>query len=329
MEDYLKNALTLNHYECDIHGEYAKFKNEQEQGCPHCLSEAAKKAELETVQKLNFGMSQLIRKVPINCQLHKDVVLEVPALMASNDLECPYCIKDKRESKLGPALKALCKREIERAGIPKNHISQKFSKIDLMKSPKQQAIAQRLIQYVRDSVKQGDFIGAKNILFSGNMGTGKTLFASILMQEVIRRSMAANVHDELDIALKGTLAVQFVSEATLKDEITATWTKGSPDSVKKMISRYSTKGLLCIDDVGLVSSGHTHLLDFYANLIDERYKQCLPTIITSNLTKDDLIHAIGARSVDRFFEKNRIIVANFDWSGYRTAEAGTDEIEMF
>lgn len=314
---------------CLIHGSYQKFKVEQEKGCPQCLSDLGKKKEADAVGGLNYSAKQLLKDVTVSCQLHGPIVLQVPTFMQSVPHICPHCVKDKRDTKLGPALKAYYKKSVASAGIPENHVGKKFSTIDLTKSDKQQAIANRLIKYVLDVVKAGGCTGAKNILLSGNMGTGKTLFASILMQEVVRRSMAANIHDENDIALKGGLSVQFISEPTLRDEITATWGKSSTDTVQKIVSRYSSKGILCIDDVGLVNNAHSHLLDVYANIIDERYKRCLPTIITSNLTQDDLVHAIGARSVDRFFEKNRIIVANFDWTGYRTAEIGTDEIEVF
>ena len=316
-------------HSCLLHGEYQKFKAECEQGCPKCLSENETKKEREQVKGFNFSGRQQLKKVNVKCDLHAGMTLEVPALLSAVDIACPHCVKDKRERKLGPAVKEFYKLAVKNAGIPENHLGKQFSKVDMTRSEKQQLIAQRLIEYVKAVVKKGDCKDAKNILLSGNMGTGKTLFASILMQEVVRRSMAANVADEADISIKGALSVHFLSEPTLKDEITASWDKGSTDTVQKIVSRYSAKGILCIDDVGLVSGGHTHLLDVYANIIDERYKRCLPTDITTNLHSDDLLHAIGARSADRFFEKNRIIVANFDWSGYRTAERGTDEIEVF
>ncbi|OTG87849.1 ATP-binding protein [Acinetobacter sp. ANC 3813] len=316
-------------HSCLLHGEYQKFKAESVQGCPKCLSEKETEQDRELVKKQSFSGAKMLKKVNVKCDLHKNTVLEVPVFLSDMDIVCPHCVKDKRERKLGPAEKAFYKQAVKSAGIPENHLGKQFSKVDMGRSEKQGLIAARLINYVKDVVKKGDCRNAKNILFSGNMGTGKTLFASILMQEVVRRSMAANIADEADFSLKGGLSVQFLSEPALKDEITASWDKGNTDTVQKIVSRYSAKGILCIDDVGLVSSGHAHLLDVYANIIDERYKRCLPTIITTNLHSDDLVHAIGARSVDRFFEKNRIIVANFDWSGYRTAERGTDEIEVF
>jgi DNA replication protein DnaC len=161
------------------------------------------------------------------------------------------------------------------------------------------------------------------------MGTGKTLFASILLQEVISRAFVDRIQDEHDIRLKGRLSALFISEPALLNAITATWDRNSPEKMKHLVDRLSSKSILCIDDVGASISTHTHLLDLYANVIDERYKRKLPTIITTNLKHDDLKLAIGARSADRLVEKNRIIIANFDWSGYRSGEVGSPEIEMF
>ena len=107
--------------------------------------------------------------------------------------------------------------------------------------------------------------------------------------------------------------------------------KGADKAVEKqhkLIDRLCSVPILCLDDVGTVTTTQTHLLDAYAIIFDERYKRNLPTIITSNMTHDGLRLAVGSRAADRFLENGRVIVANFDWQGYRTSDDG-DGIEFF
>jgi DNA replication protein DnaC len=109
-----------------------------------------------------------------------------------------------------------------------------------MRSPKQRLIVGRLIQYVKDLISTGHSEGAKNILLSGNLGTGKTLYASILLQAVLNRALSDGVQDERDIRLKGRLSVQFVSEPNLLNQLTAIW-KSNTDTQKAMIARLAEK----------------------------------------------------------------------------------------
>lgn len=322
------NVNTRLSLQCVLHGEYEKFITEENKTCPYCAVENAKKSNINEVETKKARFHLEIKTVTVNCDIHGLIKFNVPEFMVNKATECPQCASKKRADGIKPKIEKVIELQFKESGIPENYLTERFSTIDASRSPKQQKITGRLVQYVRDLALQGTSYGAKNILLSGNMGTGKTLYASILLKEVLRRSLVENVTDEKDIRLKGGLSVQFVSEPMLLNDITATW-KSNTENSKALMERLASKSILCIDDVGAITSTHAHLLDFYASLLDERYKRRLPTIITSNLQYDDLRLAIGARSVDRFMEKNRIIVANFDWHGYRSSEQGTDEIEMF
>lgn len=316
---------TLN---CLIHGDYVKFITDQNMQCPHCESENERRKEIEAVEKVSLRKTVQVVDVTVNCLDHGLVEFKVPSFMANQQLECPQCVSKKRNEEIQPVVEKVVQEKIRKSGIPVNYLGERFTTLDHSRSHKQQAITKRLIDYVVDMVKVGSSDNAKNILLCGNMGTGKTLYASILLQEVVKRSLVAGIADSRDVKLKGGLSVLFISETTLLNDLTATWKHDSIETSKSLIKRLSKKSILCIDDVGVMTSTNTHLLDLYAAIIDERYKRRLPTIITSNLQHDDLKLAIGARSADRFFEKNRVIVANFDWHGYRTGTVGTSEIEF-
>lgn len=313
---------------CALHGGYQKFVNDETKECPQCQNLQAVLEEKKIIEKQSIKSHLAIVKVVVQCDEHGDSHFEVPVFMRDKVGYCPQCVTQKRTDKLKPKIKRAVDDLLKESGIPVNYLDQRFSNLDATKSPKQQRIVTRLSEYVLDLKKSGDSVGDKNILLSGNMGTGKTLYASILLKEILSRSVVAGVADEKDIKFKGGMSALFISEPDLLNSITATW-KPDGESTKSLLNRLAMKSILCIDDVGAVTTIHTHLLDFYASLIDERYKRRLPTVLTSNLSANDLRLAIGARSADRFLEKNRIIIANFDWNGYRGGSVDSGEIEVF
>lgn len=314
---------------CLIHGNYQKFSTDTVLSCPYCMQEKEQTNDVDEVIKKRVSAKVLLVDVTIPCTEHGETKLKVPVFMRNQAKKCPTCVEEKRLKKLMPKIEALMNREIQKSGIPLNSVGLKFTQLDATRSDKQQPIVARLIKYIRELVEAGSSEGAKNILLTGNMGTGKTAYASALLQGVIVRSLASGVADENDLALKGGLSVMFISEPSLVHAITATWGHGATEKTQDLINRLSTKSILCIDDVGATVTTQTYLLDAYAAIIDERYKRKLPTIITSNLSHTDIRLSIGARSADRFMEKNKIIIANFDWQGYRVGQLGTDEVEMF
>ena len=321
----MDNRLQLT---CVLHGDYQKFITDNDKKCPHCQQKKSEAEEKEIVEKHLIKKHLNIVEVVFQCEEHGNSVFEVPEFMKDKVGHCPICVGEKRTEKLKPKIKLAVDTLLKESGIPVNYLEERFSGLDASRSPKQQKVVARLTKYILDLKKSGDSEGTKNILLSGNMGTGKTLFASILLKEILSRSVVAGVADEKDIKFKGGMSALFISEHDLLNSITATW-KGSGESTKALLDRLGSKGVLCIDDVGAVTTTHTHLLDFYASLIDERYKRRLPTIITTNLPSEDLRLAIGARSADRFMEKNRIIIANFDWNSYRGGAVESGEIEVF
>lgn len=322
----MENRLQLA---CVLHGAYEKFITDDVKTCPSCSTEKAQIKQNQHMVQSKISQSFEKTVVKIHCDEHGIQKLEVPEFLRKVATKCPVCVEQKRLKKLAPKINALIDHTIQQCGIPQNNIGMAFSTMDATRSPKQQAITARLITYVKDLVAAGQSDGAKNILLSGNMGTGKTAYASAMLEAIIRRSLVSKISDENDLAMKGGLSVLFISEPSLIHAITATWGQGAKEKTQDLINRLSSKSILCIDDVGATTTTHTHLLDAYAAIIDERYKRKLPTIMTSNLNHEDIRLAIGARSADRFMEKNRIIIANFDWKGYRSGQMGTNEIEMF
>ena len=65
--------------------------------------------------------------------------------------------------------------------------------------------------------------------------------------------------------------------------------------------RCESTPLLVIDDCGLSGGGKDEMPALYA-VLDSRYSEHLPTILTANLTWEELCHLFGDRLADRFKE---------------------------
>lgn len=116
------------------------------------------------------------------------------------------------------------------------------------------------------------------LLLLGNVGTGKGHLAVSIMRTF--ESAVFVKHSTLLRRLR-----QGYHDHTLPDPIAAC----------------QETGLLVLDEVGLSAGGRDEL-PMLQEILDYRYGERLPTILTSNLTFDQLAGAIGKRLVDRLKE---------------------------
>lgn len=125
------------------------------------------------------------------------------------------------------------------------------------------------------------------IMFTGNVGTGKTFYACCIANAVIDRGCTAWV-------------------TTLQPLVRALC---SYESAEKILARIRKVDLLVLDDLG-----STALNDFTTDkifeIVDERYRSGKPLIVTTNLNPDDAWKSnIGMRRIfDRLKERCRNVV---------------------
>lgn len=153
-----------------------------------------------------------------------------------------------------------------------------------------------VMQYAKE-IEQNRASG-RNLILLGPVGTGKDHLAAAVVRTVVGRGFS----------------VAFVRGSVLAQEMKAAIT-GEP-----LDPKYGSRDFLLISDIeprgndATTEFFHASLLD----LLDERYRAKLPTIITTN--KEERVHmdaAIGARSMDRLLEHS--LAVKMDWPSYRTA----------
>ena len=125
------------------------------------------------------------------------------------------------------------------------------------------------------------------IMFTGNVGTGKTFYACCIANAVIDRGCTAWV-------------------TTLQPLVRALC---SYESAEKILAKIRKVDLLVLDDLG-----STALNDFTTDkifeIVDERYRSGKPLIVTTNLNPDEAWKSsIGMRRIfDRLRERCRHVV---------------------
>jgi DNA replication protein DnaC len=130
-----------------------------------------------------------------------------------------------------------------------------------------------------------------NLYFYGPVGTGKTHLAVILLRRLI-----------LDLGIE----TKFITGVNLLYEIRSTFSGQNNYEADDYIKRYSKYPVLIIDDLGAEKSTDWVRETFYL-IIDNRYSNMLPTIITSNLSPKLLAEKLDDRIVSRLMDGAKII----------------------
>jgi DNA replication protein DnaC len=138
----------------------------------------------------------------------------------------------------------------------------------------------------------------RNLILFGSCGTGKDHLAAA----VVRTALGSG----FNVAYaRGSILMDEMLEAVKAGEV--------------IDSKYLKWDFLLISDIEPRADKETS--DFFKSkmldLIDARYRACLPTIITSNVSnREQLVKAIGQRTVDRLLQD--AVLVRMEWNSYRT-----------
>lgn len=178
---------------------------------------------------------------------------------------CPYCGREKRweENKIRRSI-------TNNPNIFTPRISSDLNKIMPLHCSKSEEICSWM------EVKDG--IAKKGLYICGPVGCGKTILAACAATELARQLYIENlVYDN----------IEFVSVPVLLHRIRATIQGKTGETETELVDRYSEADVLVLDDLGAEKDSEWALQTLYI-ILNNRYENELPTIITSNLSLDDL-----------------------------------------
>lgn len=217
---------------------------------------------------------------------------------------CPICSKDleaKREQdeieterrQRSGRIRTLTKQ----SGIPRRFADCSFDQFEADTDAKKRTLA--TCRKYADSFEDRLSMGG-GLVMCGKPGTGKTLLACSIANQIITENLRAPV---------------FTSVTKLARAVKDTYRKGSELTEQQAIDSFVEPDLLIIDEIGAQRGTETELL-IMQEIIDERYQQVRSTILLSNLPEHELGQYIGERALDRMYEGRGAILA-FTWESYR------------
>lgn len=175
----------------------------------------------------------------------------------------------------------------------------------------QAKVINRLMDYADELSKPKT---AKNLVLYGVTGSGKTLLAAILLNQIVRA----------EFSRQPSWNFKFVTSGGFIAEIKDTWNSWSNETESQVINRYGNCAILVLDELG-VKDGAKGDQDYLTKLLDMRYGRNMPTIITTNLAGREAVEAmLGDRAYDRINQKS--IWASCVWGSYRKHTAQTEDL---
>lgn len=157
-------------------------------------------------------------------------------------------------------------------------------------------------------LKQGGTESKNSLVLQGNRGSGKTYIACAIINDFNERYPVHEAYINQILKERKNLCYEkyfspvkspckFITEMDLYvlfyEDYNYCKTESLLDEMKK------AEKLLVIDDVGASNYDKNRLQTMYLNIIDYRYSQGLPLMLTTNLTKAELSDYIGDRCFDR------------------------------
>ncbi len=253
----------------------------------------------------NTNTWQMVQ-VSTNCPVHGLVVREVVSIIAETARHtCPKCLADEQAYQEQIHINKERERLAYKSGI--SH----YKDFSVWQPFGEQA--QRMQGVVGFAKEYFHTHNGKNIIMTGETGTGKTLLANLIATDFIKHGKR----------------VEVIRSSDINNQVRASWSKYSDTTEHELMKYWINQDLLVIDELGEADLSYNAEMqqtdrERLSRIIDGRYSRNLPTIITTNLTKEVMIERLGDRAWDRLSQKAVMIACN--WGSFRKANQNFVEI---
>lgn len=177
-----------------------------------------------------------------------------------------------------------------RSGIKKRYLSRSFENFIVNDANrKAYEIAKSYVDNWQENKDKGE-----GLYFEGTCGTGKTHLAVAIAMKLINQGVPVICKTSID--LLASIKQSYERDSTVNEE--------------DIIEAYNTVDLLVIDDLGKERATEWSVPILY-RIINDRYENMLPTVITTNYNTDDLIDKLNASNDN---EKAEAIISRFKGS---------------
>jgi DNA replication protein DnaC len=251
--------------------EYARLSTEEQEA-------RTKKRQAEFEEWLKT------QKISIPCETHKDVLLAADIERARPKDGCTYPFSLKYETCktcVAEKLEKEVRMVLHQNGVPSNLV---HATLDNWSGD------QSILSKVREFAK------AKKgfLVLIGDYGVGK----SHLAVSVVRRYVNYHRYGEDSRIMPCSSGAWFVKQSSLLLELRETYRN---PNAKNPIAKAESASLFVLDEIG-ISGGGKDEAPMIHEILSHRYEELKPTILTSNVSFEQLKESIGDRMRDRLKE---------------------------
>jgi len=141
----------------------------------------------------------------------------------------------------------------------------------------------------------------RSAIFVGKPGTGKTHLAIGIALEIIQQQRSP----------------VFVTVQRLIRRVKDSWSTQN-ETESEVVDAFASPDLLILDEVG-VQFGSEFEKQVLFDVLNERYEKLKPSILLSNIPREQLSDYLGERVTDRLRENGGKMIG-FDWDSYRRTQ---------
>lgn len=157
----------------------------------------------------------------------------------------------------------------------------------------------------KERLKAREALGNRGHVFvNGTCGTGKTHFGIGLLLDSYAENLYCNEEmDKIDFKYNKP---RFLSAVEFFLELKSSYNTSSLEDEKTVLEKYTKPYVLLVDDIGAEKITDWSRQIFYT-LIDRRYVNMKPTIITSNLNMGEFAEKFDDRVASRIADQGEVI----------------------